>query len=184
MRLFAWCMMGFAALLIGCNEPVETIPSVEPVSNSGGTTDGEDHGHDHGEEGHAHAEDGHDHDEDGHDHGEGHEAGEAHESHGDEGAAESTDSTSTGTPEKIRFVADKSIKVPGMMCPYSCWPNVQKTLATVPGIEGVQLAEQPEGTAEGEIKERVVELKLGDDFDADAAVAALSSINFEAEVIN
>ncbi|MEZ6079269.1 MAG: hypothetical protein R3C56_27445 [Pirellulaceae bacterium] len=39
-----------------------------------------------------------------------------------------------------------------------------------------------DGTAEGEIKERVVELKLNGDFDADAAIAALAKANYEAEL--
>ncbi len=183
MRWFAWCLMAVAGLLVGCNEPIETIPSIEPEPSSG-VTDSGDHEHGEGEHSHDHGEHGHDHGDHDHDHGEGdHDHGEA-DHDGEEGAAEGEDSASKGSPEAIRFVADKSIKVPGMMCPYSCWPNVEKTLAGLPGVEGVQLAQQPEGTAEGEIKERVVELKLGEDFDAEAAIAALSAINFEAEVVN
>lgn len=162
MRRFAWCLMAIGAFAIGCNQPVETIPTVAPASS--GTTMDDDH------DGHEHAE-GHDHD-----------AGEA-----GGGAAESKEqepSASTGTSEAIRFVADKRISVPGMMCPYSCWPTVKETLAGQPGVAAVQLAEQPAGTAEGEIAERVVELKLSGEFDADAAIAALAKVSFEAAVAN
>lgn len=83
-----------------------------------------------------------------------------------------------------RFVATKSLKVPGMACPYSCWPNVKKALAKLPGVEGVQLAEQPEGTPEGTIEEKVVELKTSEGFDADSALAVLEKIRFPAEFVN
>ncbi len=108
----------------------------------------------------------------GHDHAE----GEGHDH------AEGEPSASNGQAETIRFVADKRINVPSMMCPYSCWPKVKETLAEQPGVEAVQLAEQPSGTAEGEIKERVVELKLNGNFDADAAIAALAKVSFDAEL--
>jgi hypothetical protein len=149
MRLFAWSLMLVTAFAIGCNQPVETIPSVSPSSS--GTTDAE----------------------------------EAHDHEHAEGEADTDGSgASTSTPELIRFVADQKIKVPGMMCPYSCWPKVKETLAAQPGVEGVQLAEQPAGTSEGEIVERVVELKLNSDFNVDAAVAALQKVNFDAEIVN
>ncbi len=108
----------------------------------------------------------------GHDHA----AGEAHEADGEPSAA-------NAKAEVIRFVADERISVPDMMCPYSCWPKVQETLAAQPGVESVQLAEQPEGTPEGEIKERVVELKLNGNFDTDAALAALAKANYKAELV-
>ncbi len=88
-----------------------------------------------------------------------------------------------GKAKSIRFVADQRISVPDMMCPYSCWPKVQETLAAQPGVESVQLAEQPAGTPEGEIKDRVVELKLNGDFDADAAIAALATASYKAELL-
>ncbi len=89
---------------------------------------------------------------------------------------------SNSQAEVIRFVADQRISVPDMSCSYSCWPKIKETLAAQPGVEGVQLAEQPADTQEGEINERVVELKLNDDFDADAAIAALSKVSFKAEL--
>ncbi|MEZ6153757.1 MAG: hypothetical protein R3C09_26960 [Pirellulaceae bacterium] len=153
MRWFAWTLMLAIATSVGCNQPVETIPAVSPAGSSSGTTaDGDHADHDHAEG------EGHDHDADG------------------------EPSAANEKAEVIRFVADKRISVPEMMCPYSCWPAVQETLAAQPGVESVQLAKQPDGTAEGEIKERVVELKLNGDFDADAAIAALAKANYEAEL--
>lgn len=91
---------------------------------------------------------------------------------------------SNSQAEVIRFVADQRLNVPDMSCPYSCWPKVKETLAAQPGVEGVQLAEQPADAQEGEIIERVVELKLNDQFDADSAIAALSKVSFKAELAN
>ncbi len=104
------------------------------------------------------------------------------EGEGHDHDADAEPSASNGQAEVIRFVADERLSVPDMMCPYSCWPKVQETLAAQPGVEAVQLAEQPTGTVEGEIKERVVELKLSGDFDADAAIAALAKVSFKAEL--
>jgi hypothetical protein len=164
MRWFA-CLMAVCAFTFGCNQPTETIPSVAPASS--GTTVDEHAGHDHGEEG-EHAEEGDD--------------AEAQDL---APPAPTVDpSASNGKTETIRFVADKKISVPGMSCPYSCWPKVQETLAAQPGVEGVQLAEQPADAAEGEIVERVVELKLNDQFDLDAAIAALAKVSFKAEAAN
>ncbi len=155
MRWLALSLMAICAFTVGCGGPTETVPDLPP-SSSGATDADEGHDdHDHGDEGDEHSEE-----------------------------AESEDSASTSQPEIIRFVADKSVSVPGMQCPYSCWPKVKETLAAQPGVEDVQLAEQPEGTPEGEIKERVVELKLNGEFDAEAAVAALAEVNFDANVIN
>lgn len=84
----------------------------------------------------------------------------------------------------VRFVADKKLEVPAMMCPYGCYPAIEQALAAVPGVEGVQLAEQPAGTPEGEIRTKVVELKLADDFDLTQAMAALEAANFPASEIN
>jgi periplasmic mercuric ion binding protein len=109
---------------------------------------------------------------DGHDHVDGDDHGHTEASH------------TSGSGEAVRFVADKRINVPSMMCPYSCWPKVKETLASQPGVEAVQLAEQPAGAGEGEIVDRVVELKLNGNFDADAAIAALAKVSFEAELAN
>ena len=158
MRWFAWTLMLAIATSVGCNQPVETIPAVSPAGSSSGTTaDGDHADHDHADHDHAEGE-GHDHDADG------------------------EPSAANEKAEVIRFVADKRISVPEMMCPYSCWPAVQETFAAQPGVESVQLAKQTDVTAEGEIKERVVELKLNGDFDADAAIAALAKANYEAEL--
>ncbi|MFO0939927.1 MAG: heavy metal-associated domain-containing protein [Pirellulales bacterium] len=105
-----------------------------------------------------------------------------------EGAAPATPPTNPGASLEsgaaVRFVADKKLQVPGMSCPYGCYPTVEKTLASLPGVKGVQLAKQPEGTAEGDLTLKVVELKLGEGFDLQAALAALKKVNFEATEIN
>ena len=169
MRNFAWSLAAVCALALGCNKPVETIPAVtpEPAPSSGTTLD-EAHDHDHAEGDHDHAT-------------ETPAADPVIEL--DDAAPAEEPSAANSSPEKIRFVADKRISVPSMMCPYACWPKVKETLAAQPGVEDVQLAEQPAGTAEGEIKERIVELKLNDSFNADAAIAALQKANYEAEFV-
>jgi periplasmic mercuric ion binding protein len=93
-------------------------------------------------------------------------------------------SSSTNTGNAVRFVADKKLEVPAMMCPYGCYPSVEKALASVPGVVAVQLAEQPAGTKEGEIALKVVELKLGEGFNLAAAIAALKKAEFEASELN
>lgn len=153
MRRLGFLLIPMCLLVLGCNEPTETVPTIAPTS--GTTVDDHDHGdHDHGD----------------HDHGDG------------EAAPAEGDSASTGSA--VRFVADKSLNVPGMMCPYSCYPSVKETLVALPGVEAVQLAEQPEGTPEGTIANKVVELKVTEGFDLNAALAALKNANFDAESVN
>lgn len=99
--------------------------------------------------------------------------------------AEGTDpKASTEGGAAVRFVADKKLEVPAMMCPYGCYPTVEKALAKVPGVKGVQLAKQPEGTPEGEIALKVVELQLSEGFDLNAAIAALKKASFDASEAN
>lgn len=161
MRLMSFALMLVTALTFGCNKPIdeiETVPSVAPTSgqtgDSSGMTDGT-----------AGESADHDHEHADHDHDGG-------------------DSAATGAGQEIRFVADTKLEVPGMMCPYACYPKVKEALAAQPGVEAVQLAEQPEGTPEGAIEKKIVELKLNDDFDADAALAALKAAEFEAKLLN
>ena len=90
------------------------------------------------------------------------------------------DSASTKSGEAVRFVATKSVKVPTMMCPYACWPKVKETLAAMPGVEGVQLAAQAKET---EIDNPVVELKTNDNFNVEAAIAALDKASFADAVV-
>jgi periplasmic mercuric ion binding protein len=85
------------------------------------------------------------------------------------------ESASAKSAAAVRFVATQSVKVPTMMCPYSCWPKVKETLASQPGVEGVQLAAQAKET---EIDNPVVELKTTGDFNVEAAIAALEKANF------
>jgi len=90
------------------------------------------------------------------------------------------DSASAKGGEAVRFVATKSVKVPTMMCPYSCWPKVKETLEAMPGVEGVQLAAQAKET---EIDNPVVELKTTADFNVEAAIAALDKASFADAVV-
>jgi periplasmic mercuric ion binding protein len=90
------------------------------------------------------------------------------------------ESASTKGADTVRFVATQSVKVPTMMCPYSCWPKVKETLASQPGVEGVQLASQAK---ESEIDNPVVELKTTADFNVEAAIAALEKANFADAVV-
>ena len=90
------------------------------------------------------------------------------------------ESASAKSTNEVRFVATQSVKVPTMMCPYSCWPKVKETLASQPGVEGVQLAAQAK---ESEIDNPVVELKTTGDFNVEAAIAALEKANFADAVV-
>ena len=85
------------------------------------------------------------------------------------------ESASAKRADAVRFVATQSVQVPTMMCPYSCWPKVKETLASQPGVEGVQLAVQAKET---EIDNPVVELKTTGDFNVEAAIAALEKADF------
>lgn len=96
---------------------------------------------------------------------------------GGEGASTESDGT-------VRFVANARLEVPSMMCPSGCYPAVEETLAKLAGVEGVQLAAQPKGTPEGEIRTKVVELKVGEEFNLESALAALQAANFEAKQVN
>ncbi len=90
------------------------------------------------------------------------------------------ESASSASTSAARFVATKSVKVPTMMCPFSCWPKVKETLAAQPGVEGVQLAAQAKET---EIDNPVVELKTNGEFNVEAAIAALEKANFADAVV-
>jgi len=90
------------------------------------------------------------------------------------------ESSSAKSADAVRFVATQSVKVPTMMCPYSCWPKVKETLASQPGVEGVQLAAQVKET---EIDNPVVELKTTGDFNVEAAIAALEKADFADAVV-
>lgn len=99
-------------------------------------------------------------------------------------APPSAEGASVGGSDRVRFVADTRLEIPSMMCPYGCYPAVEETLAKVSGVQGVQLAKQPEGTPEGEIRTKVVELKIGEGFDLESALAALKSASFDARQVN
>lgn len=178
MRRFSLLAMALCTSFIGCKPPAETVPKVTNSVPSSGTT--ADPAAEESASKTAPA------------------AGDSGEAKPAAGAADpappadtpassdpaKSDSSSTGNAAAVRFVADKKLEIPGMMCPYGCFPSVQKTLASVPGVKGVQLAEQPAGTKEGEIALKVVELKLGEGFDLAAAIAALKQADFEASEMN
>ena len=91
-----------------------------------------------------------------------------------------TKQSSTGTSAG-KFVAT-SLKVPTMTCPHGCWPAVKEALAAQPGVESVELAKQSKAD---EIDNPVVLVKLNGKFDSKAAVEALAKAGFEnAEVVN
>lgn len=69
-----------------------------------------------------------------------------------------------------------SLKVPGMHCPFACYPSVKKTLEEQSGVELVELAPQKE---EGIIDNPVVLIKTSEGFDLDAAIQTLAQTGFE-----
>ncbi len=69
-----------------------------------------------------------------------------------------------------------SLKVPGMHCPFACYPSVKKTLEGQSGVELVELAPQKE---EGVIDNPVVLIKTTEGFDIDAAIQTLAQTGFE-----
>lgn len=175
MRRFGFLTIALCLSFIGCKPATETVPKVTPKPSSAITEDAA--GTEEKTEAPAESKT---------------DSSAAPESKPAEAApaAEAPASTapagnsSTGNGAAVRFVADKKLEVPAMMCPYGCYPTVEKALASVPGVKGVQLAEQPAGTKEGEIALKVVELKLGEGFDLASAIAALKKAEFEAKELN
>ena len=164
LRRLSACLLVVSVCFVGCNAPEETIPAITPTSGveesngtttSGTTTSGSTTS------------------------GWTMSSGTTMSSGITFSSQEDTEKPATG-----RFVADKSLNVPGMACPYACWPHVQKTLAALPGVEGVQLAVQPNGTPEGTIEKKVVEIKITAEFDAEDALAVLEKEKFPAEYVN
>lgn len=69
-----------------------------------------------------------------------------------------------------------SLKVPGMHCPFACYPSVKKTLEGQSGVELVELSPQKE---EGVIDNPVVLIKVSEGFDVDSAIQSLAQSGFE-----
>lgn len=69
-----------------------------------------------------------------------------------------------------------SFEVPTMSCPHACWPKVKKTLEAQPGVGDVTLAPQKEADL---IDQPIVYVEVTDQFQADAAIAALSKVGFD-----
>ncbi|HEV7282451.1 MAG TPA: hypothetical protein VGN57_19770 [Pirellulaceae bacterium] len=68
------------------------------------------------------------------------------------------------------------VHVPEMMCPFACWPAVQKDLVAQPGVLDVELAPQKDENA---IDNPKVFVRVAEGFDADAAVASLADAGFK-----
>jgi copper chaperone CopZ len=82
---------------------------------------------------------------------------------------ETADSADVAATELI------SLKVPGMHCPFACYPSVKKTLESEAGVAEVELAQQKE---EGTIDNPVVLIRASDSFDLDKAIEHLASSGF------
>jgi hypothetical protein len=68
------------------------------------------------------------------------------------------------------------VHVPEMMCPFACWPAVQKDLAAQPGVLEVELAPQKD---ENTIDNPKVFVRVSEDFDQTAAVESLAEAGFK-----
>ena len=66
------------------------------------------------------------------------------------------------------FEGQVVFSVPDMTCPFSCAPEVESTLARMPGVLGV----------ETNVDARTATVKVGDGFDVEAAKAALAEKRF------
>lgn len=94
-------------------------------------------------------------------------------------AAKANEATDVAvTPASSKLV----MKVPTMSCPHGCWPTVKKTLEEQQGVASVELAKQSE---EDTIDKPEVTIYFNGNFDAPAAIDALSKNGFgDAEVLN
>ena len=87
-----------------------------------------------------------------------------------------TESTAAVTPVVYNAGESLTLEVPGMHCPFGCYPTVEKTLTSLDGVEEVELVPQEK---EGEINDRRVVVKLNNEFDANKAVSALADAGFD-----
>lgn len=72
------------------------------------------------------------------------------------------------------------LHVPGMHCPFGCYPAVKETLTSQPGVTGVELAKQSDENA---IDNPHVTVTYSGNFNADAAIAALAKAGFEKSTV-
>ncbi|QDT66547.1 heavy-metal-associated domain-containing protein [Calycomorphotria hydatis] len=90
-----------------------------------------------------------------------------------------------GAPPSVLLVSNTeptgsiTLAVPDMMCPFSCAPKVQKTLADVPGV--VKVETHPDSQNE---EARTATVWTTDDFNPELALAALEKVHFPATVKN
>ena len=71
-------------------------------------------------------------------------------------------------PADADFDGQVVFSVPDMTCPFSCAPEVESTLAGLPGVLGV----------ETDVPSRTATIKVAKDFDVEAAKAALAGKQF------
>lgn len=90
----------------------------------------------------------------------------------DSPAANTTTAASVGAEAGETLV----VHVPEMMCPFACWPAVQKDLAAQPGVLDVELAPQKDENA---IDNPKVFVRVSEGFDANAAVESLATAGFK-----
>ena len=81
--------------------------------------------------------------------------------------------------EGVEATATYEVSVPEMHCPYGCYPAVSETLAKLPGVAKVRLADEADAQ-DGEIEDRRVFVEAGEGFDIDAALSALEEERFPA----
>ncbi len=97
-----------------------------------------------------------------------------------------TDTSESASPAAVTPVVynageELTLEVPGMHCPFGCYPTVEKTLTKLDGVEKVELVPQEK---EGEINDRRVVVKLNDKFDASQAVTALAGAGFDGATVD
>lgn len=91
-----------------------------------------------------------------------------------------TDSPTTVTPVVYNAGEELTLEVPGMHCPFGCYPTVKETLTKLDGVEKVELVPQEK---DDEINDRRVIVKLNDEFDASQAVTALAGAGFDGATV-
>ncbi len=86
-------------------------------------------------------------------------------------------SVSEGTPvSPASGQSQVTLHVPGMHCPFGCYPSVKETLTKQPGVVAVELAKQSNADT---IDNPHVTVTYAGDFNADAAIKALADAGFD-----
>ena len=97
------------------------------------------------------------------------------------GVAQAADADVPAT-EPVLFMPDEAVEfgIPTMHCPLGCYPTVERTLAGLPGVEAVQLA-NPDDADDQKIDDRRVFVTLNNQFNATQAQNALADAGFKPE---